>query len=479
MAETYTSFRRRLDAGETTCTEAVADALQGIEAGKDLNAFLAVFNERAADRAAEIDQRIHAGTAGPLAGMTVALKDNIAIQNAQLTCGSKILTGFTSLYSSTAVERLEAADAIILGKTNMDEFAMGSSNETSFFGPAYHPQDRSRVPGGSSGGSGIAVAAGMCHTSLGSETGGSVRQPAAFLGVVGVKPTYGRVSRYGLVAFASSLDQISPFARSVEDAALILETIAGHDPNDSTSSAQPVAGYTQGLENADMRGMRVGLPREYSIEGMHPSVTRSVDEVRARLIDAGAEIVEISLPHTEYTIPCYYVIATAEASSNLARFDGARYGYRSLNASTIDEMYEMSRSEGFGPEVQRRIMLGTFVLSSGYYDAYYRKAQQVRRLIHDDFAAAFAKVDLILTPTTPTPAFKLGEKTSDPISMYLSDIFTAAVNLAGVPAISIPSGHDSQTGLPVGVQFIARHFDEKRMFQAAAWCERVLAHKAI
>jgi aspartyl-tRNA(Asn)/glutamyl-tRNA(Gln) amidotransferase subunit A len=475
MAETYQEFRRRLDAGETTCVEMVEGALRRAGETGDLNAFLVLFPERALQRAAEIDAAVKAGSAGPLAGMTVAVKDNIAVEGAQLTCGSKILTGFTSLYSATAIRRLEDAGAIVVGKTNMDEFAMGSSNESSYFGPALHPLDTGRVPGGSSGGSGVAVAADICHGALGSETGGSVRQPAAFLGVVGAKPTYGRVSRFGLVAFASSLDQISPFARSVHDAAAILEAIAGLDENDSTSSSEPVAPFSSSLDGADVRGLRVGVPKEYFIDGMHSSVVASLDDVRARLRDGGAEIVEISLPHTEYTIPCYYVIATAEASSNLARFDGARYGYRSPNATTLDEMYEMSRSEGFGAEVKRRIMLGTFVLSSGYYDAYYRKAQQVRRLIHDDFASAFADVDLILTPTTPSPAFRLGEKASDPIAMYLSDIFTAAVNLAGVPAISIPSGRDPESGLPVGVQFIARHFDEVGMFRAAAWTERQLA----
>jgi len=474
MAETYQELRIRLDAGETTCVETVGEALRKAEQARDLNAFLTLLPERALRRAEEIDAQINDGSAGPLAGMTVAVKDNIAVQGEQLTCGSKILTGFTSLYSATAIERLESAGAIVLGKTNMDEFAMGSSNETSYFGPVHHPLDPTRVPGGSSGGSGVAVAADICHTSLGSETGGSVRQPAALLGVVGVKPTYGRVSRFGLVAFASSLDQISPFARSVHDAAAILEAISGIDEHDSTSSSKPVGSYTDGLADADVRGLRIGVPKEYFIEGMHPSVVRSVDDLRARLIDGGAEIVEISLPHTEYTIPCYYVIATAEASSNLARFDGARYGYRSPNATTLEEMYEMSRSEGFGPEVKRRIMLGTFVLSSGYYDAYYKKAQQVRRLIYQDFDTAFAGVDLILTPTTPTPAFKIGEKASDPIAMYLSDIFTAAVNLAGVPAISIPSGTDGESGLPVGVQFIGRHFDERGIFRAAAWAERQL-----
>jgi aspartyl-tRNA(Asn)/glutamyl-tRNA(Gln) amidotransferase subunit A len=474
MVESYRELRGRLDAGETTCAETVTEAFRRIEEGKRYNAFLSLFHERAELRAAEIDERLKAGTAGPLAGMTMAIKDNIAVRDAGLTCGSHILENFTSLYSATAIERLEAADAILVGKTNMDEFAMGSSNENSYFGPALNPLDTSRVPGGSSGGSGVAVAAGKTYGSLGSETGGSVRQPAAFMGLVGVKPTYGRVSRYGLVAFASSLDQIGPFARTVHDAALLTQIIAGHDENDSTSALQAVGSYTDGLDSYDVRGLRVGVPKEYFIEGIHPSVMAAMDRLRERLRDAGAEIIEISLPHTEYTIPCYYVIATAEASSNLARYDGARYGYRSPNAKTVDEMYEMSRSEGFGAEVKRRIMLGTFVLSSGYYDAYYRKAQQVRNLIYRDMENAFKQVDMILTPTTPTPAFKLGEKVNDPIAMYLSDIFTAGANLAGNPAISVPAGTDPETGLPVGVQFIARHFDEAGMFKVAAWAERVM-----
>jgi aspartyl-tRNA(Asn)/glutamyl-tRNA(Gln) amidotransferase subunit A len=474
MMLSYGELRRRLEAGETTCEATVEESFRRIEEGRHLNAFLSLLEERARERAVEIDERIRTGRAGRLAGMTLAIKDNIAMKGQQLTCGSKILTGFRSLYTATAVERLEAEDAIVVGRTNMDEFAMGSSNETSFFGPVLNPLDNERVPGGSSGGSGAAVAAGMCLGSLGSETGGSVRQPAAFLGLVGVKPTYGRVSRYGLVAFASSLDQISPFAHTVRDSALLLETIAGRCENDATSSSAPVGSYTDGLESADVRGLRIGLPREYFIEGMHPSVIAAMDDVRRRLTEGGAQVIEISLPHTEYTIPTYYVIATAEASSNLARFDGARYGYRSPDAKTVQEMYEMSRTEGFGAEVKRRIMLGTFVLSSGYYDAYYLKAQQVRNLIHRDMEQAFAQVDLLLCPTTPTPAFRLGEKTSDPIAMYLSDIFTAAANLAGVPAISIPAGRDSDTGLPVGVQLIARKFDESGMFRAAAWLERQL-----
>ena len=472
--ESYSELRRKLVAGDTSCRAIVEDSIGRIEKGRHLNAFLSSFAESAATRADEIDARLKSGTAGALAGMTIAVKDNIAVRDEQLTCGSKILDGFRSLYSATVIERLEAADAIIVGKTNMDEFAMGSSNETSHYGPALHPLDNERVPGGSSGGSGVAVAAGMTLGSLGSETGGSVRQPAAFLGVVGMKPTYGRVSRYGLVAFASSLDQVSPFARNVADAALILRTIAGEDPNDATSSGATVDDYCSGLDEASVRGLRIGVPSEYFIPGMHPAVVAAMENVRKHLVDAGAEIVEISLPHTEYTIPCYYVIATAEASSNLSRFDGMRYGYRTPETRNLEETYERSRSEGFGAEVKRRIMLGTFVLSSGYYDAYYRKAQQVRRLLHQDMENAFAKVDLILAPTTPTPAFRLGEKTADPIAMYLSDIFTAAANLTGNPAISIPVGTDSETGLPVGAQLIARHFDERTMFRAAAAIERAL-----
>jgi len=471
MPESYADYRRRLDAGTTTCVEGVRAALACVSETAQLNAFVETFDEEARQRAVEIDLRLRDGSAGPLAGMIVGVKDNIAFSNHHLTCGSKILGGFRSLYSATALQRLVDADAIVLGRTNMDEFAMGSSNENSIYGPVLHPADHERVPGGSSGGSGVVVATGACHTALGSETGGSVRQPASFLGLVGLKPTYGRVSRYGLVAFASSLDQISPFARTVRDAAMVLGVIAGRDENDATSSASAVPDYAAALDGYSLRGMRIGIPVEYTPHGAHPSVVDTLALTERRLVDLGAQIVRISLPHTDYIIPTYYVIATAEASSNLARFDGARYGYRSPSASTLDEMYELSRSEGFGAEVQRRIMLGTFVLSSGYYDAYYRRAQQVRRLIHDEMVRAFDDVDLLLAPTTPTPAFKLGEKASDPLSMYLSDIFTAAANLAGIPAVAVPAGTDPQTGLPVGVQFMARHFDEVTMLKAAAAIE--------
>lgn len=469
--DSYREFRRKLEAGRASCMEEVSGAFRRIEEGKHLNAFLSLFREQALAKAADIDERAGNGAAGPLAGMIVAVKDNIAVKDAALTCGSKILENFTSLYSATAVERLEAAGAIIVGKTNLDEFAMGSSNENSAFGPVRNPLDTERVPGGSSGGSAAVVAADMVHASLGSETGGSVRQPAAFTGTVGVKPTYGRVSRYGLTAFASSLDQIGTFGRTVYDAALLLGVIAGHDPNDATSGIRPVPDYTLGLDTAGIAGMKIGVPKEYFIEGMSPGVIDAMNDLKARIADAGGTVVEISLPHTEYVIPTYYVIATAEASSNLARYDGARYGYRSPNATTVEEMYEMSRSEGFGAEVKRRIMLGTFVLSSGYHDAYYRKAQQVRTLICNDFHKAFADVDLILTPTAPTAAFRFGEKTADPIAMYLSDIFTAASNIAGTPAISVPYGKDGETGLPLGAQLIAPHYEEERMFRGAQWIE--------
>ena len=471
MTESYREFRERLFRGDETCASAVAGAFERIEGASELNAVLATTEARATAKAAEVDQKIADGTAGRLAGMIVAIKDNIAVEGEQLTCASRILEDFTSLYSATAVERLEAEDAIIVAKTNLDEFAMGSSNENSAFGAVRNPLDSERVPGGSSGGSAAAVAAGLVHTALGSETGGSVRQPAAFTGTVGVKPTYGRVSRYGLVAFASSLDQIGPVATNVHDAALVTEVIAGQDRNDMTSSSRAVESYTEGLDGATVEGMKIGLPKEYMIDGLDRSIVEMIDELKRKIVDAGAEVVEISLPHTEYVIPTYYVLATAEASSNLARYDGVRYGHRSEEAETLAEMYEMSRSEGFGEEVKRRIMLGTFVLSSGYYDAYYKKGQQLRTLISRDFEQAFSEVDLILSPTTPSPAFKFGEKTDDPISMYLSDIFTAAANISGVPGISVPCGRDGETGMPIGAQLMAPHFEEGRMFRGARWVE--------
>ncbi len=423
----------------------------------ELNAFLEIFGEAR-----------YPESTGPLAGMTVAVKDVLALKDARLTCGSKFLEPFHSLYTATCVQRLIDAGASIVGKTNMDEFAMGSSNENSAYGPARNPWDTTRVPGGSSGGSAVAAAIGACNVALGTDTGGSIRQPAAFCGVVGLKPTYGRISRYGLTAFASSFDTVGTFSRSLEDAARALEVMAGYDEHDATSAQVPVENYSQAL-NQDVKGLRIGLPKEYFGEGIEPDVRRLVEAARAKLQKAGCKMVEVSMPHTKYSIADYYILTTAEASSNLARFDGIRYGRRAggedaTRYATLEETYRKSRTEGFGREVKRRIMLGTYVLSSGYYDAYYTRAQRVRRLIREDFVRAFERCDALLTPTTPTTAFKLGEKISDPLAMYLNDIFTVSANLAGVPAISVPVGLDSN-GLPVGAQLISRHFDESTLFR--------------
>ncbi len=436
----------------------------------ELNAFLEIFEE---DRFPAHD--------GPLSGMRVALKDVLALKGARLTCGSRFLEHFESLYTATCVQRLIDAGARIVGKTNMDEFAMGSSNETSYFGPVRNPWDTSRVPGGSSGGSAVAAAIGACDVALGTDTGGSIRQPAAFCGVIGMKPTYGRISRYGLTAFASSFDTVGTFSRTLEDAARALEVMSGFDEMDSTSAHMPVGNYSEALQR-DVKGLKIGIPREYYGEGIEPDVRRLVEESKETLRRAGCEIVDVSLPHSKYCVADYYILTTAEASSNLARFDGIRYGRRSsitnyelritneITTSNIhnslEETYRHSRSEGFGREVKRRIMLGTYVLSSGYYDAYYARAQKVRRLIAEDFVNVFLSCDALLTPTTPTTAFKLGEKVSDPLAMYLNDIFTVSANLAGVPAMSVPAGLDGK-GLPVGAQLIARHFDEETLFALA------------
>jgi aspartyl-tRNA(Asn)/glutamyl-tRNA(Gln) amidotransferase subunit A len=431
---------------------------------------LAVFEEQALERAREVDRRISAGAAGSLAGMVLAVKDSICVRDAPCTGASRILKDFVPPYSATAVDRLLAQDAVLIGKTNLDEFAMGSSGENSAFGAVRNPLDDSRVPGGSSAGSCVSVAAGMAHAALGTDTGGSIRQPASFCGIVGLKPTYGRVSRYGLVALASSFDQIGPFASTVSDAAVVLGVIAGHDPRDSTSAAVPVPDYAAAL-TGDVRGLRVGLPREAFPEGLSEDVRTAVRHAADRFRDAGATVTDVSLPHSEYTISAYYVLMTAEASSNLARYDGVRYGSRASGVRNLKDMYLRSRSEGFGPEVKRRIMLGTYVLSAGYYDAYYRKAQKVRRLIQNDFHNAFRLVDLLLLPTTPTTAFRLGEKVNDPLQMYLSDVYTVSANLAGVPAVSVPAGTGA-FGLPVGVQLIGRHFDEGTLLRAADFLER-------
>jgi len=425
----------------------------------DVRAYLTLAKERALEQAARIDTLAGKGDPlPPLAGVPVAIKDVMVTRGVRSTAGSKILENYIPPYDATAVRRLEEAGAVILGKTNCDEFAMGSSNENSAYGPVRNPRDKSRVPGGSSGGSAASVAAGTAVAALGSDTGGSIRQPAAFCGVVGLMPTYGRVSRYGLIAFASSLDHIGPLTKTVKDSALILRTIAGRDPLDSTSADVPIPDYAAEIEKP-VQGLRIGIPKEYFGEGLDAEVRAAVENVIIKLQEAGCQAVPISLPHTRYAVPTYYLVATAEASSNLARFDGVRYAYRSKNAKTLAQMYRNTRDEGFGAEVKRRIMLGTYALSAGYYDAYYLKAQKVRTLLTRDFENAFQSVDAVVTPTTPTPAFKLGEKADDPLAMYLADIYTVTADLVGIPGISVPCGK-SKDGLPIGVQVLGRHFDE-------------------
>ncbi len=467
--ETIRPTQEALQRGDTSCTKLVDGYLARIAAEKSLNAFLAVSPDRARERAKAIDAKIQNGAAGKLAGAVIAVKDILAMKDERLTCGSRMLENFISPYDATVIQNLEDADAIIIGKTNMDEFAMGSSNENSAFGPVKNPVNPEYVPGGSSGGSAAAVAANLAMAALGTDTGGSIRQPAALCGVVGLKPTYGRVSRFGLVAFASSLDQVGPITHSVEDAARILEVISGHDERDSTSAAVPVEEFSKFLDG-NIKGKVIGLPKEYLSNGVQKEIRDAIAVATARLQSAGAIIKEVSLPHTPYAIATYYIICTAEASSNLARYDGARYGHRSPDAKSLEEMYVKSRSEGFGPEVKRRIMLGTYVLSAGYYDAYYRRAQKVRTLIRRDFERAFAACDVLLTPTTPTTAFKFGEKTADPLAMYLEDIFTVSVNLAGIPALSLPAGVDAN-GLPIGLQIIGKAFDEKNILRVAHFLE--------
>ncbi len=447
--------------GKLSLHENVSFFLNNIKENSNLNAFNFVFDD-CIEQTPLIEQKIKNGSAGKLAGMVIAVKDVLAINQKPLTCSSNILRDFISIYTATAVQKLIDADAIIIGKTNCDEFAMGSSNENSAFGSVLNPVDTSRVPGGSSGGSAASVAANLCDASIGTDTGGSIRQPAAFCGIYGLKPTYGRVSRFGLTAFASSFDTIGPFARNVEDIALLLSVISGYDENDSTSFRTDVPDFVANLHST--KKTKIGLPKEYFAKGLNEEIHNAIFEKVEFLKRQGFEISEIELPHTEYSIAAYYILTTAEASSNLARFDGARYGFRSKEENNLLNMYVNSRSEGFGNEVKRRIMLGTYVLSSGYYDAYYRKAQKVRRLLKEDFDKAFGKVDLILTPTTPTTAFKIGEKTSDPLEMYLGDIYTTSANLAGIPGINIPIGKDKQ-GLPIGMQVMANQFDELSLLQ--------------
>jgi aspartyl-tRNA(Asn)/glutamyl-tRNA(Gln) amidotransferase subunit A len=467
--KSFDVLQTELAEGTTTCEKITEEYLRVIEEKKHLNALLAVFPDKAIEQAKSVDRKLQDGNAGALAGMVVSIKDLICVKDERVTCGSKILENFVSLYDATVVQRLRDADAVIIGKNNMDEFAMGSSTENSAYGRVKLPQDEDRVPGGSSGGSAVAVRAGMSTTSLGSDTGGSIRQPAAFCGVVGLKPTYGRVSRYGLVAFASSFDSIGPLALTTRDAASVLQVIAGHDPNDSTSADVPVPNYISQLTK-NMKDIRIGIPKEYFGDALDSEIRQAVEKKIDILRTNGATIEEISLPHTEYTIATYYILATAEASSNLARYDGARYGFRTENAADLSEMYIKSRSEGFGAEVKRRIMLGTYVLSAGYYDAYYRKAQQVRRLIKEDFDKAFNDVDCLIAPTSPSTSFKAGDKMDDPLQMYLSDIYTTSINLAGIPGISIPCGEDHQ-GLPIGMQILGPQFGEPTILRVADFLE--------
>jgi aspartyl-tRNA(Asn)/glutamyl-tRNA(Gln) amidotransferase subunit A len=437
--------------------------LDRIEAQQSaLNAFVTVTREQALAAAAEADRALAAGRAGPLTGVPIAHKDIFCTEGVRTTCGSRMLDNFVSPYDATVVTKLKAAGTVMLGKTNMDEFAMGSSNETSYYGPVRNPWNASMVPGGSSGGSAAAVAARLAPIATATDTGGSIRQPAALCGVTGLKPTYGRVSRYGMIAFASSLDQGGVISASAEDAALMLAAMAGFDPNDSTSARAEVKPYREALKR-DVKGLRIGLPKEYYGEGIEPDVRAHVEEARRKLEAAGCSVVELSMPHSKYCISDYYILTTAEASSNLARFDGIRYGRRASGVTGLEETYVKSRTEGFGREVKRRIMLGTYVLSSGYYDAYYKRAQKVRRLISQDFIRAFEQCDALLTPTTPTTAFRFGEKSADPLAMYLNDIFTVSANISGVPAISVPVGLDSKR-LPIGAQLMTPHFDEETLF---------------
>ncbi len=455
-------------------TQAFLDRIAALD-GK-VRAYVSVDREGALAQAAASDARRAAGKVGALEGIPLALKDNLSTLGLRTTCSSKMLENYVPPYDAFVVTRLREAGAVVLGKTNLDEFAMGSSTENSAFGATRNPWDLSTVPGGSSGGSAAAAAAGLCLGALGSDTGGSIRQPAALCGVVGLKPTYGRTSRYGLIAFASSLDQIGPMARSVADCAALSSVIDGHDSMDNTSAREPVADYSAALTRG-VKGLRIGLPKEYFVDGMDPEVAAAVKVAVAKLESLGATVTQISLPNTEHCLSVYYILATAEASSNLARFDGVRYGFRAAGAESLVPMYMQTRAQGFGPEVKRRIMLGTYALSSGYYDAYYLKAQKVRTLIKEDFDRAWKEVDVIVTPTSPTPAFAAGAKTADPMTMYLSDIFTISTNLAGVPGISLPCGF-TNAGLPIGLQLMAKPFGEPELYATAAAYEAACAWSA-
>ncbi len=476
--KTLAALRGEIAAGRVKAADLAGEYYARIaKKNPRLNVYLSLTKERALKQAARIDDLVAKGDLAAkgdplpaLAGIPMGIKDVMVMQGAPATAGSKILEGYRPPYDCTAVARLEGAGAVLLGKLNCDEFAMGSSNENSAYGPVRNPVDTDRVPGGSSGGSAAAVAANLAVATLGSDTGGSIRQPASFCGVVGVLPTYGRVSRYGLIAFASSLDRIGPFAANVRDAATLLGVIAGHDPKDATSSPAPVEDYAaesdKPVKEPGKPGLRIGVPAEYFAEGLDPEVRAAIEKGIAALEAAGCAVKKVSLPHTKYAVPTYYLVATAEASANLARFDGVRYGYRSPRSATLSNMYSHSRDEGFGAEVKRRIFLGTYALSAGYYDAYYLKAQQVRRLLAEEFLRAFAEVDAIVTPTSPFPAFKIGEKSGDPLAMYLADIYTVTASLAGICGVTVPCGA-TKAGLPVGMQVLARHLGESTAFRVA------------
>ncbi len=463
--KTIAELAAGLRAGEFSSeelTQAYLDRIERLDAS--LNSFITVTADAALQAARAADARLARGDAAPLTGIPIAHKDIFCTKGVRTSCGSRMLDNFIAPYNATVAEKLAAAGAVMLGKTNMDEFAMGSSNETSFYGPVCNPWNTGTVPGGSSGGSAAAVAAHLTPAATGTDTGGSIRQPAALCGITGLKPTYGRVSRYGMIAFASSLDQGGPMARSAEDAALMLAAMAGFDPKDSTSVDQPVPDYSRAL-NDSVEGLKIGLPKEFFDQGLDSGVARVIEAAVDEFKKLGAEVCEVSLPNSGLSVPTYYVVAPAECSSNLSRFDGVRFGYRCENPVDLEDLYKRSRGEGFGAEVKRRIMIGTYALSAGYYDAYYLKAQQIRRLISDDFRQAFERVDVIVGPTTPTPAFKLGEKFNDPVTMYLSDIFTIACNLAGLPGMSVPAGFVN--GLPVGLQIIGNYFAEDRLLNVA------------
>jgi len=443
-------------------TQAYLDRIQALD--QNFNSFITVTPELALEQAKQADTRIAAGNADPLTGIPIAQKDIFCTNGIKTTCASKMLDNFIAPYDATVIDKFNQAGAVTLGKTNMDEFAMGSSNESSFYGPVKNPWNTQAVPGGSSGGSAAAVAAQLAPAATGTDTGGSIRQPAALCNLTGLKPTYGRVSRYGMIAFASSLDQAGPMTKTAEDAAIMLNVMAGFDPKDSTCADKTVPDYTAELNNS-LKGLKIGLPKEFFEKGMDENVAKIIDEAITTYKNAGAELVEVSLPNSGLSVPSYYVVAPAEASSNLSRFDGVRFGYRCENPVDLEDLYKRSRGEGFGEEVKRRIMIGTYALSVGFYDAYYLKAQKVRRLISDDFKKAFEKVDVIMGPTTPTTAFNIGEKSSDPVTMYLSDIYTIAVNLAGLPGMSIPAGFANN--MPVGLQLIGNYFDESRLLNVA------------